>query len=377
MRSTFQLLSVVVASTLATAACDETKPTAGTPGASPTTAKTAASGAVSTSAAKPAAAKIDAAKLGAFKPLPAKIENADNPSSPEKIALGKQLYFDPRLSKAQEESCNTCHGLDTYGVDGKKFSEGHKKQLGGRNAPTVYNAALQFAQFWDGRAKDVEQQATMPILNPKEMAMPDEKAVLAVVKSMPEYVDAFKKVFPDDKDAVSIANVGKAIGAFERTLLTPARWDKYLGGDQAALKETELAGLTLFLDSGCQSCHLGAGLGGTMFQKLGVVKPWPSTADQGRFEVTKQDADKMMFKVPLLRNITKTAPYFHDGGQPSLEGAVKQMAEFELGKQLSDADAKSIVGFLAVLTADSLPAGLVKAPELPKSTPKTPKPKDD
>jgi cytochrome c peroxidase len=376
MRSTTLLFTAAVASALAAGACEESKSGPSTPGAS-TTARTAASGPASASAATSGPAKLDAAKLGAFKPLPATVDNPDNPASPEKIALGKQLYFDKRFSKAQEESCNSCHGLDTFGVDGKKFSEGHKKQLGGRNAPTVYNSALQFAQFWDGRAKDVEQQATMPILNPKEMAMADEKAVLAVLKSIPEYVDSFKQIFPADKDPVTMANLGKAIGAFERTLLTPTRWDKYLGGDQAALKEAEVRGLTLFLDSGCQSCHLGAGLGGTMFQKVGIAKPWPTTADQGRFEVSKQDADKMMFKVPILRNITKTAPYFHDGGQATLEGAVAQMAEFQQGKQLTDADAKTIVGFLAVLTADTLPADWITAPALPKSTPKTPKPQPD
>lgn len=336
-------------------------------------AKPATSAAASaTASAKPETKEIDPKMLAVFQALPAKLDDKDNPTTPEKVALGRQLYFDARLSKNHDVSCNSCHDLATYGVDGKKVSDGHKKQNGTRNAPTVYNAAVQLSQFWDGRAKDVDEQATKPILNPKEMAMPDEKAVVAVLSSMPEYVAAFEKAFPGEKAPVKLANVGKAIGAFERTLLTPSRFDKYLEGDKTALTEPELAGLKLFLDTGCQSCHMGVGVGGTAMQKLGLVKPWPDDKDTGRMEVTKQETDKMMFKVPILRNVAKTAPYFHDGSQATLEATIKAMGEYELGRALTDDQAKSISTFLGALTG-TLPAD-TKAPALPKSSPKTPKP---
>lgn len=366
---TRSLITVFAISALAAVACDKKEEAPVAPKGTATS-----SAAPKASGDKAGAVKIDPAMLAIFQELPAKSESKDNPSTPDKVTLGKQLYFEARLSKNQDVSCNSCHMLDKYGVDGKKTSEGHKKQLGDRNSPTVYNAAIQFVQFWDGRAKDVEEQATKPITNPKEMAMADEKAVVAVLKSMPEYEAAFKKAFPDDKDPITLVNVGKAIGAFERTLLTPTKWDKYVGGDKTALSEEELKGLKTYLDTGCQTCHMGAGLGGTMYQKLGLLKPWPDTKDQGRFQETKADADKMMFKVPLLRNVEKTAPYYHDGSQATLEEAVKSMAEYQLGKQLDADQTKSIVTFLKTLTAEPLPADAIKAPELPKSTAKTPKP---
>ena len=315
---------------------------------------------------------IDRALLNAFSVLPETMTSPTAASSPEAIALGKQLYFETRLSKNQDLSCNSCHGLETYGVDNKPTSPGHKGQLGARNSPTVYNAALHATQFWDGRAKDVEAQALGPILNPVEMAMKDEAAVLAVLKSIPEYVAAFKAAFPGDKEPLTYANVGKAIGAFERTLVTPSRWDKYLAGDDSALTEKERAGLAKFLDVGCNTCHAGAAVGGRDFKKLGQVKAWPSEIkDDGRFEVTKDPADKNVFKVPSLRNIEKTAPYFHDGSVKTLEEAVKLMGTHQLGKDLSDADVESIVTFLKSLTGE-LPK--IEKPELPKSTAKTPKP---
>lgn len=316
--------------------------------------------------------KIDRALLSIYTQLPAKATSPTAPATDEQIALGKQLYFDTRLSKNHDISCNSCHALDNYGVDNKAKSPGHKGQLGGRNSPTVYNAAVHTHQFWDGRAKDVEEQALGPILNPVEMAMKDEAAVLAVVRSMPEYVDAFKKAFPEEKDPVTFVNVGKAIGAFERTLVTPSRWDKYLAGDDNALTVEERAGLAKFLEVGCNSCHTGPGVGGSDFKKLGLVKPWPKElADNGRFDVTKDEADKHVFKVPSLRNIEKTGPYFHDGSVESLDEAVKLMATHQLGKDLSDAEVKSIVTFLKSLTGE-LPK--IDPPELPKSTAKTPKP---
>jgi cytochrome c peroxidase len=343
------------------AGCQETKketPPAPVASVAPVAAKEATQ--------KVATVTIDRALLNVFGALP---EVA--PSAPGTVALGKQLYFETRLSKNHDLSCNSCHGLDTYGVDNKPTSPGHKGQLGSRNSPTVYNAAFHSTQFWDGRAKDVEAQALGPILNPVEMAMKDEAAVLAVLRSIPEYVAAFKAAFPADKDAVTYANVGKAIGAFERTLVTTSRWDKYLAGDDDALTGAERAGLAKFLDTGCNTCHASPTVGGRDFKKLGLVKPWATELkDNGRFDATKDAADKHVFKVPSLRNIEKTAPYFHDGSVKTLEEAVKLMAHHQLGKDLSSAEVESIVTFLKSLTGE-LPK--VEKPELPKSTAKTPK----
>jgi cytochrome c peroxidase len=337
-------------------------------GNAPKSSAGSASGGPSAVVASPT--KIDPVMLAVFQPLPKKLDDKANPTTPEKVALGRQLYFDERLSKNHDVSCNSCHDLAKYGVDGQPVSDGHRKQKGTRNAPTVYNAAVQLSQFWDGRAKNVDDQATGPILNPKEMAMPDEKSVVLVLTSMPEYVAAFEKAFPGEKQPVRLSNVGKAIGAFERTLLTPSRFDRYVGGDKTALTDAELAGLKLFLDTGCQSCHMGVGVGGTAHQKLGLAKPWPDEKDLGRYEVTKQEGDKMVFKVPILRNVGKTPPYFHDGSRETLDAAVKAMAEHQLGKTLTDEQAKSIVTFLQALTGE-LPTD-VGSPQLPKSTAKTP-----
>ena len=282
------------------------------------------------------------------------------------------LYFEPRLSKNQKISCNTCHDLAKYGVDGLPTSEGHKGQHGTRNSPTVYNAAAHVAQFWDGRASDVEAQAKGPVLNPIEMAMPSEAHVVAVLTSMPEYVDRFRRAFPDAKAPVTYENMATAIGAFERRLMTPSRWDKLLQGDTSALTPDEAAGLKTFVAAGCQTCHHGALLGGTVYQRLGLVKPFPRDADTGRMAVTKDAVDKAVFKVPSLRNIDKTAPYFHDGGTSGLAQAVKDMAEYQLGRALTDAQVAQIVTFLKVLTGDIDPA-YIKAPTLPPSTSTTPK----
>ena len=321
----------------------------------------------------PKPAGFDMTRLAAFQALPADMASEQNPSTPERVALGKLLYFDKRLSKSQALSCNSCHDLGKGGVDGAQFSTGHKGQLGGRNSPTVFNAALHVAQFWDGRAATVEDQAKGPVLNPVEMAMPDAKGVEKVLTSIPQYVEAFGKAFPGEKEPVSFDNAAKAIAAFERKLVTPGRWDRFLGGDTEALTQAEKDGFDTFMSAGCVSCHAGVGVGGGMYQKLGLVQPWPNQKDQGRFEVTKAEADKMMFKVPSLRNIAKTAPYFHDGSAKTLPEAIRMMAKHQLGKELSDAEVASIATFLGALSGEA-PAELVAAPELPPSTAKTPKP---
>jgi cytochrome c peroxidase len=317
-------------------------------------------------------ATIDPARLHVYAALPEVVPPKMGELTEEQIALGRMLYYEPRLSLEQKTSCNTCHDLSAYGVDGEETSGGHKGQKGTRNSPTVYNAAGHFVQFWDGRAPDVEEQAKGPVMNPVEMAMPSEKEVMAVLRSMPGYVEAFRKAFPRDKDPVSFNNMAVAIGAFERKLLTPARWDKFLGGDQAALTAEEKAGFNAFAATGCPTCHIGAYVGGNLYQKLGLMKPYPDQSDLGRYLVTKADSDKMFFKVPSLRNIEKTGPYFHNGKVETLEKAVSEMGEYELGKLLSQAEVQSIVTWLKSLTGE-VPAEYIKPPELPKATARTPK----
>ncbi|MFO0675226.1 MAG: cytochrome c peroxidase [Polyangiaceae bacterium] len=322
--------------------------------------KTAAPPATAAATAKPAAVDIDPALVKAFGALPDVFDSKENPVTDDKVALGKELFFDVRMGSG-DVSCNSCHGLDTYGVDNKKVSEGHKKKLGARNSPSVYNAAGHFVQFWDGREPTVEAQALKPILNPDEMAMPAEKDVLTAIKKDATYAEKFKKAFPGDKDPMTFANIGKAIGAFERKLVTPAKWDRFAKGDKTAMSADEKAGFKKFVEVGCVSCHTGPQFGGIMYQKLGLVIPWPKQDDLGRFKVTNKEEDKMMFKVPSLRNIEKTAPYFHDGSTADLGEATKLMAKHQLGKDISDADTNSIVTFLKALTGD-IPKDLVAPP---------------
>ncbi len=321
------------------------------------------------------AQQVNPGMLMMFKPAPPAdaIPSPANPLTPEKIDLGRMLYYETRLSKNQQISCNTCHDLANYGVDNKPVSLGHKNQEGARNSPTVYFAAGHIAQFWDGRAATVEEQAGMPILNPVEMAMPDKDYAIKVLKSIPGYVEAFKKAFPGEAEPITYDNLQKAIGAFERKLVTPSRWQKFLGGDDSALTSQEKQGFNDFIAAGCMTCHMQTYLGGNMYQKLGLVKPWPNQKDQGRFEVTKNEADRMMFKSPSLLNVAKTAPYFHDGSIATLEEATKLMAEYQLGRQLTDAQVDSIVTFLNALTGE-IPTEYIKKPDLPPNGPNTPAP---
>jgi cytochrome c peroxidase len=312
-------------------------------------------------------------RLSIFLPLPWIMALECNPITPAKVELGRMLFYDTRLSKNHDVACNTCHLLDSYGVDGLETSRGHKDQVGGRNAPTVYNAAGHIAQFWDGRAADVEDQAKGPPLNPIEMAMADEDAVVVVLKSIPGYVSQFSIVFPDEKDPVTFNNMAKAIGAFERGLLTPSRFDVYLDGDDNALSKKEKSGLMAFLETGCGNCHSGQYLGGGMYQKLGVVKSWDKDTDQGRFDVTGKDADRQFFKVPSLRNIAKTGPYFHNGSIEELDEAVRLMADHQLGVDIEDAQVSLIVAFLESLTGE-IDTAYIAMPELPESSVTTPAP---
>ncbi|MEJ2369097.1 MAG: cytochrome-c peroxidase [Acidobacteriota bacterium] len=315
---------------------------------------------------------------GIFQPVPAVAGRKDNPVTPEKVALGKMLYYEPRLSESSWISCNSCHNLALYGVDNLPTSLGNQWHHGPRNAPTVLNAAFQIAQFWDGRAADVEEQAKGPMLNPIEMASPHADFAVERIASIPEYHALFKKAFPGQDNPVTFNNITDAIGAFERTLMTESRFDKFLKGDASALTDQEKAGLKTFIDKGCVQCHTGPGVGGAMFQKFGVYKPYAEATgskkiDYGRYQETKKEADKFYFKVPTLRNIAHTYPYFHDGSVWSLDKAVHVMADVQLNKTLSDQEAAEIGAFLKSLTG-KIPADALELPELPPSTDETPKP---
>lgn len=277
--------------------------------------------------------------------------------SEEMIALGKALYHDTRLSKDQTISCASCHGLDTYGVDNLPLSPGDTKELGGRNSPSSYYAFTHSMQFWDGRAKDVEEQAGGPILNPVEHNIPSEEFLEKRLRDVEEYKTMFAAAFPGEAQPITFLNVTKAIGAFERQLAPASRFDNWLDGDQNALTVAEKEGLKTFIDAGCITCHSGVALGGSMFQKFGLFGDyWELTnskvIDFGRFDETKNESDKYFFKVPSLRNIEKTYPYFHDGSVEKLEDAVHIMAKLQSNKDLSEEEVNSITTFLKSLTME-------------------------
>lgn len=289
---------------------------------------------------------------------------------PAMVELGKKLYFDTRLSKSGFISCNSCHNLSLGGTDNLKTSIGHNWQKGPINAPTVLNSSMNLAQFWDGRAKDLKAQAGGPIANPGEMAFTHQLAI-EVLASIPAYQTEFKKVFK--KDAIDIDQVTQAIAAFEETLVTPhSRFDKWLKGDKKAISAQELAGYKLFKDSGCVACHNGPAVGGNSFQKMGVVAPYvASSPAEGRVAVTGKDADRFNFKVPTLRNVELTYPYFHDGEAATLTQAVDTMGRLQLGKQFTVEENAKIVAFLKTLTGEQPKFAL---PILPPSTDATPRP---
>lgn len=312
----------------------------------------------------PAALRERALKL--FGVVPKEFASSHNPLTDAKINLGRMLYFDGRLSKTGEISCNSCHVLDAYGVDSLPTSPGHDGTFGERNSPTVYNAAGHFVQFWDGRAADVEAQAKGPVLNPIEMGMPDEASVVAVLAAIPGYVDAFAQAFPDDTAPVNYENMARAIGAFERRLTTPAPIDKWLAGDDHALSSAALAGLKLFMDTDCQSCHAGFNFGGTMYQKLGTEKPWTGLHDDGRAVISGDERDRHFFKVPSLRNVEKTGPYLHDGSIAGLRDIVAKMVQHQTKRSgpFSDEEMTNMLAFLGSLTGE-LPRDYIAKPELP------------
>lgn len=284
-------------------------------------------------------------------PLPEKLPGSEK-DIPALVELGRKLFFEKRLSVNETQSCNSCHAVDGHraGVDNEPTSPGAFGKRGGRNSPTVLNAALHVAQFWDGRAATLEHQAKGPVLNPVEMAMPNEAEVLRRLKSEPGYREAFGKAFAHLAEPITYDNVAAAIAAFERTLITRDRFDDFLKGDDRALTATELSGLATFLSLGCTTCHNGPLLGGNAFHKVGLVNPYENKNDLGRYEVTKDDDDKYKFKVPSLRNIALTHPYFHDGSQNTLAQAVRKMGWLQLGKNLSNTETQSLVAFLGALS---------------------------
>lgn len=287
------------------------------------------------------------------------------------VELGKKLYFDKRLSKSGFISCNSCHNLSMGGTDNLKTSVGHNWQQGPINAPTVLNSSMNIAQFWDGRATDLKEQAGGPIASPTEMAF-THTLVIDVLSSIPQYVTEFKLAF--GTDSITIDHVTQAIAEFEKTLVTPnSRFDKWLQGNKDALTEKELAGYQIFKLSGCALCHNGVSVGGNSFQKMGVIEPYKteSTA-QGLSSVTGKDSDRFKFKVPTLRNVELTYPYFHDGEAETLTEAVDIMGRLQLGKEFTQDENARIVAFLMTLTGDQ-PSFML--PMLPPSTDKTPQPK--
>jgi len=315
---------------------------------------------------------------GMFKPIPKTPPTLkDNPLTPSKLTLGTILYFDPRLSASGLISCNTCHNIGTGGVDLQETSVGHGWQKGGRNAPTVFNAIFNIAQFWDGRAQDLKEQAKGPPQAAIEMNNTPEMLV-ATLKSMPEYVALFNKAFPKENDPVTFDNTAKAIEVFEATLLTPdSPLDKYLTGDSTVLTKEELKGLTLFMDKGCGSCHGGVNLGGTGYFPFGVVERPTSeitAGDVGRFKVTGAKSDEYVFKSPSLRNIALTPPYFHSGRVWNLKDAVAIMGSAQLGISLTQKDIERLVAFLKTTTGVQ---PKLEYPILPARTENTPKPKLD
>ncbi|MBA1261422.1 cytochrome-c peroxidase [Stutzerimonas sp. NM35] len=311
-----------------------------------------------------------------FQPIPDKVTEVRGHSVNEDQAiLGHKLWFDPRLSRSHVISCNTCHNLSIGGSDNVTTSIGHGWQKGPRNSPTVLNAVFNAAQFWDGRAKDLQEQAKGPVQASVEMNNTPDR-VEATLKSIPEYVAEFKKAFPNDKDPVSFDNMAYALEAFEVSLTTPnSPFDRFLKGDDKALDAKQKEGLALFMDAGCIACHNGVNVGGQSYFPFGVIKKPGADVlpegDKGRFSVTNTAADEYVFRAAPLRNVALTPPYFHSGEVWDLEQAVAIMGDSQLGRQLNDGEVKSIVAFLHSLTGEQ---PQVAYPVLPASTATTPKP---
>lgn len=307
-----------------------------------------------------------------FQPLPSAMPfPRDNPLTPAKVTLGKMLFYERRISSSGGISCATCHPMSTYAADNIPKSIGHLGKINPRNAPTVFNAGFQLSQHWRGDRTSLEDQADISLLSPFAFANSSYDEASNRIKSIPGYLELFQKAFPDEKDPITHVHIAQAIGAYERTLLSPSRFDQFLADGAKTLTDKERKGLQIFLDTGCAGCHNGALVGGMMFQKFGVVTPyWKATGsqeiDQGRFAVTNKEEDRYIFKVPPLRNVSMTAPYFHDGSVAKLDRTVKIMAEVQMGRILNEQDVDSIVSFLGSLTG-ILSQEVLTLPVLPPS----------
>jgi cytochrome c peroxidase len=305
-----------------------------------------------------------------FGPLPSVMKSAENPITPEKVELGKILFYETRISVDGTVSCAKCHPVSHYAVDGLRVAVGNNCKLNPRNAPTVFNAADQVSEHWIGNRKSVEDQAKQALVGPPSFGMPSYDAVEKILRGIEGYPSLFKAAFPKDKEPVTVDNFAMAVGAFERTLVTPSRFDAFLGGHTGALSEQEKNGLETFLDTGCMACHFGAYVGGQMYQKFGIFEPyWKYTKsqkiDDGRYAVTKNESDKYVFKVPVLRNVGMTEPYFHDGSVDRFGEAVVIMAKVQLGKDIDARQAEAIIAFLNALTGE-IPEDALRVPLLPR-----------
>jgi cytochrome c peroxidase len=304
-----------------------------------------------------------------FKPLPKDMATPELPITKERVQLGRSLFFDPRLTIDANMSCSSCHQPSLYGTDALSRSIGVKQRAHPRHAPTILNAATNFIIHWRGDRTSVEDQVIQALKSPITFGQPDEQAVLDRLARIPGYAPLFKAAFPSDGQPMTVQNIAKAIGSYERTLVTPSPFDAYLAGRPEALSPTARAGLAKFITTGCATCHNGVGVGGGMYQKFGLVEDyWKATGsepvDKGRADVTKDPADLYVFRVASLRNVAMTPPYFHDGSVATLPEAVKVMARVQLGVQLGESDVREIVAFLESLTG-KLPADFTTPPTLP------------
>jgi cytochrome c peroxidase len=304
-----------------------------------------------------------------FGPIPQAIVSEKNPITPEKVKLGKMLFYETRISVDATVSCSRCHPIGLYAADGLRTSIGNNCKVNPRNAPTLFNAAGQVSAHWIGNRADVEDQAKQSVIGPPSFGMPSYEAVEKKLKEIKGYAELFKEAFPAETNPITVDNFAKAVGVFERTLVTPSAFDSFLKGDITALNEREKRGLRTYMEAGCIMCHFGPYVGGQTYQKFGILEPyWKYTKsepiDEGRYVVTKKEADKYVFKVPIHRNVAKTSPYFHDGSVDTLEDAVWIMGRIQLGKDLSTSQVEEIVTFLKSLTG-KIPEDALKIPLLP------------
>jgi cytochrome c peroxidase len=302
-------------------------------------------------------------------PLPASMQSEQNPITPEKVKLGKMLFYEQRISVDGTVSCSKCHPIALYAADGLRKSVGHICKENPRHDPTVFNAASQISEHWIGNRTSVEDQAKQAVIGPPAFGMPSYESVEKVLRAYKEYGTIFKAAFPSDKEPVTVDNLAKAIGAFERTLLTPAPFDAFLKGTKDAMTEQQKKGLGTFIDQGCAGCHFSPYVGGQMYQKFGIFEPYQKytkseKVDEGRYAVTKNDSDKYVFKVPVLRNVAMTPPYFHDGSVDKLADAVWIMGKIQLGKDLPKEQVQDIISFLHALTG-KIPEDVMTIPVLP------------